>query len=143
MDFVLTHVKKPSATPANRRNVERTEGFGYANQPGAALLTLPILLVAMDTTALLLALPRLSAGLGASNVQQLWISDSYGLLVAGLVITMGTLGDRIGHRRLLIIGAAAFAVLPVVAGRTDPSSPYARRPSPPRPHFPITSASSE
>jgi DHA2 family multidrug resistance protein-like MFS transporter len=76
---------------------------------------LPTLLVAMDTTALLLALPRLSAGLGATNVQQLWISDGYGFLVAGLVITMGTLGDRIGRRRLLIIGAAGFAVLSVVA----------------------------
>ncbi|GLY80281.1 MFS transporter [Actinoallomurus iriomotensis] len=82
---------------------------------GAALLMLPTLLVAMDTTALLLALPRLSADLGATNVQQLWISDAYGFLVAGTVITMGTLGDRIGRRRLLLIGAAAFAVLSVVA----------------------------
>jgi DHA2 family multidrug resistance protein-like MFS transporter len=82
---------------------------------GAALLMLPTMLVAMDTTALLLALPRLSAGLGATGVQQLWISDGYGFLVAGLVITMGTLGDRIGRRRLLLAGAAAFAVLSVVA----------------------------
>ncbi|MBV2155835.1 MFS transporter [Kitasatospora sp. SUK 42] len=82
---------------------------------GLALLTLPTLLVAMDLTALMLALPRLSADLGASGVQQLWISDSYGLMVAGLVITMGTLGDRIGRRRLLLTGAAAFAVLSVVA----------------------------
>jgi DHA2 family multidrug resistance protein-like MFS transporter len=76
---------------------------------------LPTLLVAMDLTALLLALPRLSADLGASTVQQLWISDSYGLMVAGMVITMGTLGDRIGRRRLLMIGASAFAVLSLVA----------------------------
>ncbi|MEV0404917.1 MFS transporter [Actinoallomurus sp. NPDC050550] len=82
---------------------------------GAALLMLPTFLVAMDITALLLALPRLSADLGATNVQQLWISDGYGFLVAGMVITMGTLGDRIGRRRLLIVGAAAFAVLSVVA----------------------------
>ncbi|MEU9831712.1 MFS transporter [Streptosporangium sp. NPDC048047] len=82
---------------------------------GLALLTLPTLLVAVDTTALLLALPRLSADLGATNVQQLWISDGYGFMVAGLVITMGTLGDRIGRRRLLLIGAAAFATLSVVA----------------------------
>ncbi|MFI0454433.1 MFS transporter [Actinomadura sp. 6N118] len=82
---------------------------------GAALLMLPTLLVAMDTTALLLALPRLSADLGATGVQQLWISDGYGFLVAGMVITMGTLADRIGRRRLLIVGAAAFAVLSVVA----------------------------
>ncbi|MFF2808019.1 MFS transporter [Streptomyces sp. NPDC058000] len=82
---------------------------------GLIVLMLPTLLVAMDMTALLLALPQLSADLGATNVQQLWISDSYGLMVAGLVITMGTLGDRIGRRRLLMIGGAAFAVLSVVA----------------------------
>ncbi|MGW0192178.1 MFS transporter [Nonomuraea sp. NPDC003201] len=82
---------------------------------GLAVLMLPTLLVAMDMTALLLALPQLSAGLGATNVEQLWISDSYGFMVAGMVITMGTLGDRIGRRRLLMIGAAAFAVLSVVA----------------------------
>ncbi|MEV0353528.1 MFS transporter [Nonomuraea sp. NPDC050680] len=82
---------------------------------GLLVLVLPTLLVAMDMTALLLALPQLSAGLGATNVEQLWISDSYGFMVAGLVITMGTLGDRIGRRWLLMIGGAAFAVLSVVA----------------------------
>ncbi|MFB7221293.1 MFS transporter [Streptomyces sp. NPDC056227] len=82
---------------------------------GLVVLMLPTLLVAMDMTALLLALPRLSADLGATNVEQLWISDSYGFMVAGMVITMGTLGDRIGRRRLLMIGGAAFAVLSVVA----------------------------
>ncbi|MEU8516685.1 MFS transporter [Kitasatospora sp. NPDC048722] len=89
--------------------------------PALAVLMLPTLLVAMDVTALLLALPRLSADLGATNVQQLWISDGYGLTVAALVITMGTLGDRIGRRRLLLTGAAAFAVLSVAAAfATDP-----------------------
>jgi DHA2 family multidrug resistance protein-like MFS transporter len=82
---------------------------------GLVVLLLPTLLVAMDMTALFLALPQLSAELGATSVEQLWISDSYGFMVAGLVITMGTLGDRIGRRRLLMIGAAAFAVLSVVA----------------------------
>ncbi|WP_439680973.1 MFS transporter [Embleya sp. MST-111070] len=82
---------------------------------GLLVLTLPTLLVAMDMTALLLALPQLSADLGASNVEQLWISDSYGLMVAGMVITMGTLGDRIGRRRLLMCGGAAFGVLSLVA----------------------------
>ncbi len=82
---------------------------------GLALLMLPTFLVALDTTALLLALPRLSASLGADSVEQLWISDSYGFTVAGLVITMGTLGDRIGRRRLLLAGAAGFAVLSAAA----------------------------
>ncbi|MFD1934588.1 MFS transporter [Nonomuraea mangrovi] len=88
---------------------------------GLVVLALPTLLVAIDTTALLLALPQLSADMGATNVEQLWISDSYGFMVAGMVITMGTLGDRIGRRRLLMIGAAAFALLSVVAAfATDP-----------------------
>ncbi len=82
---------------------------------GLTLLMLPTFLVAMDMTALLLALPKLSASLGASGVQQLWISDSYGFMVAGLVITMGTLGDRIGRRRLLMTGAAGFAAASVAA----------------------------
>ncbi|MFC4531112.1 MFS transporter [Sphaerisporangium dianthi] len=82
---------------------------------GLVVLALPTFFVAIDTTALLLALPRLSADLGATGVQQLWISDGYGFMVAGLVITMGTLGDRIGRRRLLMIGGTAFAVLSVVA----------------------------
>ncbi|MEV5573405.1 MFS transporter [Spirillospora sp. NPDC052269] len=82
---------------------------------GLVVLALPTLIVAMDMTALMLALPKLSADLGANNVEQLWISDGYGLMVAGLVITAGTLGDRIGRRKLLLAGAAGFAVLSVVA----------------------------
>lgn len=75
-----------------------------------AVLALPTLLVALDANVMLLALPALTADLGASNVQQLWITDAYGFMVAGLVITMGTLGDRIGRRRLLMIGMAVFAL---------------------------------
>ncbi|MFH0241949.1 MFS transporter [Streptomyces sp. HK10] len=75
-----------------------------------AVLALPTLLVALDANVLLLALPHLTADLGASNVQQLWITDAYGFMVAGLVITMGTVGDRIGRRRLLMIGMAVFAL---------------------------------
>jgi DHA2 family multidrug resistance protein-like MFS transporter len=82
---------------------------------GLTLLVLPTLLVAMDMTSLFLALPRVTSDLGASGVQQLWITDSYGFTVAGFVITMGTLGDRIGRRRLLMTGGAAFAVMSVVA----------------------------
>ena len=82
---------------------------------GLTLLVLPALLVAMDITALFLALPRLSADLHASSVEQLWITDSYGFAVAGFVITMGTLGDRLGRRRLLLIGGASFAAVSVAA----------------------------
>jgi MFS transporter, DHA2 family, multidrug resistance protein len=82
---------------------------------GLTVLVLPTLLVALDMTSLFLALPRLSTDLHASGIQQLWITDSYGFMVAGFVITMGTLGDRIGRRRLLLIGGAAFAAVSVAA----------------------------
>ena len=75
---------------------------------GLAVLALPCLVYAMDMTVLNLALPVLSRELQPSSAQLLWILDIYGFLVAGFLITMGTLGDRIGRRRLLLIGAAFF-----------------------------------
>jgi MFS transporter, DHA2 family, multidrug resistance protein len=82
---------------------------------GLAVLALPCLLYAMDLTVLNLAVPHLSADLRPSSTQLLWIVDIYGFMVAGLLITMGTLGDRIGRRRLLLAGAAAFGVASVLA----------------------------
>ena len=69
----------------------------------------------MDLTVLHLAVPRLTADLQPSSTALLWIIDIYGFLVAGSLITMGTLGDRIGRRRLLLIGAACFGVASIVA----------------------------
>jgi DHA2 family multidrug resistance protein-like MFS transporter len=69
----------------------------------------------MDLTVLNLALPKLSAELAPSSAQTLWIVDIYGFLVAGCLITMGNLGDRIGRRRLLLIGASAFGLASVLA----------------------------
>jgi MFS transporter, DHA2 family, multidrug resistance protein len=82
---------------------------------GLAVIALPCLLYAMDLTVLTLALPALSADLHPSSTELLWIVDIYGFLVAGFLITMGTLGDRIGRRRVLLIGAAAFGGASVVA----------------------------
>ncbi|QFU88408.1 MFS transporter [Amycolatopsis sp. YIM 10] len=82
---------------------------------GLAVLVLPTALLSMDATVLYLALPSLAAELAPSPGQLLWISDAYGFLVAGFLVTMGTLGDRIGRRRLLLIGAAAFLVTSVLA----------------------------
>ncbi|WP_243859214.1 MFS transporter [Amycolatopsis arida] len=79
------------------------------------MLGLPTLVVALDIGVLFLALPHLSADLGASDVEQLWIMDIYGFLMAGCLITMGNLGDRIGRRRLLLIGVTCFGVLSVAA----------------------------
>src|SRR5207248_2520696 len=69
----------------------------------------------MDLTVLNLAVPSLSVDLKPSSAQLLWIIDIYGFLVAGSLIIMGTLGDRIGRRKLLMIGAAAFSVTSVLA----------------------------
>src|ERR1041385_3701776 len=82
---------------------------------GLAVIALPCLLYAMDLTVLNLAVPSLSADLKPSSTQLLWIIDIYGFLVAGSLITMGTLGDRIGRRRLLLVGAAAFGVASMLA----------------------------
>ena len=82
---------------------------------GLAVIALPCVLYSMDLTVLDLAVPALSASLKPSSTQLLWIIDIYGFLVAGSLITMGTLGDRIGRRRLLLIGATAFGVASVLA----------------------------
>ena len=82
---------------------------------GLAVLALGSLVYAMDLTVLHLAVPRLSEDLKPSSAQLLWIIDIYGFLVAGALVTMGTLGDRIGRRKLLMIGAAAFSVTSILA----------------------------
>ncbi|MFH8570258.1 MFS transporter [Streptomyces sp. NPDC017993] len=79
------------------------------------MLTLPAMLVSMDLTVLHLAVPALSMELGPSGSELLWIVDVYGFMIAGFLVTMGTLGDRIGRRRLLLIGAAGFGVASVLA----------------------------
>ncbi|MFC7565577.1 MFS transporter [Actinomadura namibiensis] len=88
---------------------------GRREWTGLAVLTLPTLLLALDMSVLYLALPRLSADLGADAVEQLWIMDVYGFMIAGFLVTMGSLGDRIGRRRLLLVGSAAFAAASVLA----------------------------
>ena len=82
---------------------------------GLAVLALACLLYAMDLTVLHLAVPAISAELQPTSAQLLWIVDIYGFMVAGFLITMGTLGDRIGRRRLLLGGAALFGAVSVLA----------------------------
>ncbi|HEV7255109.1 MAG TPA: MFS transporter [Mesorhizobium sp.] len=82
---------------------------------GLAVIALPCLLYSMDLTVLNLAVPRLSADLKPTASQLLWIVDIYGFMIAGALITMGTLGDRIGRRKLLLIGAAAFGLASIPA----------------------------
>jgi len=82
---------------------------------GLAVIALPCILYSMDLTVLNLAVPALSADLKPSSAELLWIVDIYGFMVAGSLITMGTLGDRIGRRRLLLIGAAVFGFASMLA----------------------------
>ncbi|MGH3389699.1 MAG: MFS transporter [Actinomadura sp.] len=80
-----------------------------------AVLALPALLASLELTVTNLALPAISAGLAASGTQLLWIVDIYAFLLSGSLITMGTLGDRIGRRRLLLGGAAAYGCASILA----------------------------
>ncbi|THV41368.1 MFS transporter [Glycomyces buryatensis] len=80
-----------------------------------AVLVLPVLLISIDMTVLGFAVPFLSEDLAPTSAQLLWIVDIYGFVLAGLLVTMGSIADRIGRRKLLIIGAAAFAAASVAA----------------------------
>jgi MFS transporter, DHA2 family, multidrug resistance protein len=82
---------------------------------GLAVISLACVLYVMDLTVLHLAIPAISADLRPSSAELLWMIDIYGFVVAGSLITMGSLGDRIGRRRLLMMGAAAFGVASVLA----------------------------
>ncbi|MEV6060276.1 MFS transporter [Nocardia asteroides] len=81
---------------------------------GLGVLLLPVLLVSMDISVLFLAMPTLTADLDPSASQQLWILDIYGFMLAGLLITMGNLGDRIGRRNILLVGATVFGLASVL-----------------------------
>ncbi|MFG2718249.1 MFS transporter [Streptomyces sp. NPDC048416] len=84
-----------------------------------AVLMLPLLLVSMDVSILYFAIPFISEDIAPSSTEQLWILDMYGFVLAGLLITMGALGDRIGRRRLVLAGAAVFGVASVAAAYAD------------------------
>jgi DHA2 family multidrug resistance protein-like MFS transporter len=88
---------------------------GMREWMGLAVLALACILYSMDLTVLHLAIPHISGDLQPSSVQLLWIIDIYGFFVAGSLITLGNLGDRIGRRRLLLIGAITFAFTSVLA----------------------------
>jgi DHA2 family multidrug resistance protein-like MFS transporter len=101
---------------------------GQREWVGMAVLALAALLISIDVFVLLLALPHLSADLGANSTEQLWIMDMYGFILSGFMITMGTLGDRIGRRKLLLIGAAGFGIASVLAAfSTSPEMLIAAR----------------
>ena len=80
-----------------------------------AVLTLAVSLLAVDSTVLALAIPSFSADLSPTASQLLWIGDIYSFTLAGLLITMGNIADRIGRRRLLLIGTTGFGISSVLA----------------------------
>lgn len=86
---------------------------GRREWTGLAVLVMVTLIISMDMTVLSYALPFITADLEPTSSQLLWITDVYAFVLAGLLIPMGTLGDRIGRRRLLMIGAAVFGVASV------------------------------
>jgi MFS transporter, DHA2 family, multidrug resistance protein len=100
----ITAPRRPIPALAGRR-----EWFGLA------VLFLPTLLVAIDNTVLGFALPAISAALAPSATQVLWLVDVYPLVLAGLLVTMGTLGDRIGRRRVLLVGVSGFGAVSFAA----------------------------
>ena len=88
-----------------------------------AVLMLPVLLIAIDNTVLAFALPIIAEEFRPAASTQLWIVDVYSLVLAALLVAMGSLGDRIGRRRLLMIGATGFAVVSAIAAFA-PSAEY-------------------
>jgi DHA2 family multidrug resistance protein-like MFS transporter len=101
--------RRPGAVATPPPRAGRREWFGLA------VLFLPTLLVAIDNTVLAFALPSISAALSPSATQLLWLVDVYPLVLAGLLVTMGTLGDRVGRRRMLLIGVAGFGAVSFAA----------------------------
>ncbi|WP_435111689.1 MFS transporter [Nocardiopsis synnemataformans] len=86
---------------------------------GLGLLTLPLFVLAVDASILFLAGPHIGTDLDPSPTQWLWAMDVYGFAIAGLLVTMGSVGDRIGRRRLLLIGSVVFAAASVGAALAD------------------------
>jgi MFS transporter, DHA2 family, multidrug resistance protein len=106
---VPVNAQTPPPTHPSVRRAGRREWLGL----GA--LTLACLLYVMDLTVLHLAIPAISRDLRPTSVELLWIMDIYGFMVAGFLITMGTLGDRVGRRRVLLVGAAAFGFASILS----------------------------
>ncbi|GAA2990577.1 DHA2 family multidrug resistance protein-like MFS transporter [Microbacterium terrae] len=94
---------------------QRAGRVGWRGWAALVVLMLPVLLVSVDNTVLSFALPAIALDLEPTSAQQLWIIDAYPLVLAGLLVTMGTLGDRFGRRRMLVIGATGFAAVSVFA----------------------------
>ncbi|WP_405666330.1 MFS transporter [Streptomyces sp. NBC_00055] len=115
-------------TNATSTTTDRSDLAGRKEWTAFVVLLLPLLLVSMDVSVLFFAIPSIDRDLAPSATQQLWIFDVYGFALSGLLITMGSLGDRIGRRKLLLLGAAAFGTASVGAAyATSPEMLIAAR----------------
>lgn len=103
---------RTASIPTTATDAPRVGARGWA---ALVVLMLPVLLVSVDNTVLSFALPEISIALAPTGAEQLWIIDVYPLVLAGLLVTMGTLGDRFGRRRMLLIGAIGFAAVSALA----------------------------
>ena len=103
---------RTASIPTTETDAPRVGARGWA---ALVVLMLPVLLVSVDNTVLSFALPEISIALAPTGAEQLWIIDVYPLVLAGLLVTMGTLGDRFGRRKLLLIGATGFAAVSALA----------------------------
>ncbi|GAA3159463.1 MFS transporter [Planomonospora alba] len=91
-----------------RRAATGTRVSGTGRWSVLVLLCLSLLLITVDATVLHIAVPALTAALDPSSVELLWIIDVYSLVVAPLLLTFGTLGDRYGRKRLVLAGYLVF-----------------------------------
>ncbi|OLT26062.1 MFS transporter [Nocardiopsis sp. CNR-923] len=103
----MSHTSRVATAPPPRAGVRAWLGL--------AVLLLPTVLLFLAMTVLFMATPFIAADLGPSGGQVLWINDIYGFMMAGFLVAMGSLGDRIGRRRILLAGAAVFGAASVVA----------------------------
>lgn len=114
IDHNRRHTSPPAETPGTRAGVREWCAL--------AVLMIPVLLTSVDNTVLSFALPQVSTALKPSGTQMLWLVDIYPLMLAGLLLAMGSLGDRLGRRRLLVIGAVGFGIASVCAAYSPSAS---------------------
>lgn len=93
----------------------RAAGAGANRWVVLVVLCVSLLLVALDATVLHVAVPAVTEDLRPGAIELLWIVDVYPLVCASLLILFGTLGDRVGRRRILLLGYALFGVASALA----------------------------
>src|SRR6266567_5482695 len=123
--LVLSHRIRSRGMNQLVAGASRTHPSGTAGRRewvALSVLCLPLMIVSMDVSVLFFAAPFIAEDLRPSAVGQLWIFDIYGFVLAGMLLTMGAVGDRIGRRRLLMLGAAGFGLNSLLAAFA-PSAP--------------------